>query len=419
MQSRNLVQAELLISHHRYKDAEEIIRLEIGQNMENATAFSMLALVLALQERAQEGLPAVQRAISLEPENEYHFYIHSLVLEHLKRYEQAIQEIQKAIRLDPLDAHYYGQLSNLHIHLKDWQDALDEANKGLELDPQSTICSNLRAVALTQMGRRTEATQTIDGLLKRDPENAVSHANQGWTYLHKGDPKQASVHFREALRLQPGQPWARQGMLEALKARNILYRGILAYYLWISRFKSNAQWGLILGAYFGYQLVRTIAAASPALAPWLSPFLTAYIVFAFSTWIASPLFNLFLRLDPFGRMILNEREKKIANLVGLTILIAILLGLASVIFGASLFGVAALGAFLMILPVSGLAHMRTKKTQIGFGLYVLGLALSGVIFLGAVMLGLNNVADTFSIIFLFGWIASSWIVNYLISSGRA
>jgi len=419
MENRNLVQAELLISHHRYKDAEELLRLEISQNMENAMAFSMLAAVLAYQERAQEGLPAVQRAISLEPDNPYHFYIHSIVLERLKRYEQGIQELRKAIRLDPLQAHYYGHLSNLHIHLKDWKDALDAANKGLELDPQNALCSNMRALALTQMGRRTEASQTIDGLLNRDPENAVSHSNQGWTYLHKGEPKQALIHFREALRLQPGLDWARSGMLEALKARNIIYRGILAYYLWISRFKRNTQWGLIIGAYIGIRIIRAVASSNPALEPWLSPIVTAYIIFAFSTWVASPLFNLFLMLDPFGRMVLNDRERMTGRWVGGTILAALGLWISGLAFEMSSLKAAAFGAFIMILPLSGLAHARTRKTQMALGGYVLGLFAAGLLWFATAMLGKDDLAGTFSTLFIFGWIFNGWVANYLIGRERA
>jgi tetratricopeptide (TPR) repeat protein len=418
MQSRNIVQAEQLLSRHRFKEAEELLRLEISQNMENATAFSMLALALTHQDKEQEALPAVQRAISLEPENPYHFYIHSMVLDKLSRYEQAVQEIRKAIRLDPLQAHYYAILSSILIHLKEWKDALEAADKGLELDPQNALCSNMRALALTQMGRRDEASQTIGGLLSRDPENAVSHTNQGWTYLHKGEPKQALIHFREALRLQPGLDWARSGMLEALKARNIIYRAILAYYLWISRFKTNTQWGLIIGAFLGIRLIRAITAANPALEPWLSPVITAYLIFAFSTWIASPLFNLFLMLDPFGRMVLNVRERITARWVGGTILAALGLWIFGLVSGLQFLSAAAFGAFLMVLPVSGLAHARTKKTQTILGGYVIGLFLAGLAWMATVLLGLYDLADIFANLFIFGWIFNSWIASYLLSKDR-
>jgi hypothetical protein len=54
------------------------------------------------------------------------------------------------------------------------------------------------------LGRKGEAGSTIDGTLSREPENSFSHANKGWTLLEQGRRKEALAHFRESLRLEPG-----------------------------------------------------------------------------------------------------------------------------------------------------------------------------------------------------------------------
>lgn len=419
MNNSVLQQAQLLISRHRYKDAEELIRSTISQDIENALAYSLLAIVLVSQDKAKEGVPAAQRAIALEPNSSYHYFAYSFVLGKLRKYEDAVREIQTALRLDPLNAHYHAHLSSLFLQLKEWKQALEAAEKGLELDPQNDMCANYRAMALTHLGEGAQAAHSIDGLLSRNPENALSHANQGWTSLHQGNPRQALIHFREALRLQPDMDWARRGTLEALKARNIIYRWVLAYYLWISRFKANVQWALILGAFFGIRIVRAIGAASPALAPWLSIIIFAYIVFVFSTWVASPLFNLFLRLDPFGRMVLDERELKMSNWVGVAILAALGFGVSGWISGLSSFTGAAVGAFAMILPISALARAETKPTQTILGIYALLLAIAGLVWLALSFLGLDNPAGSFLTLFLIGWILNNWLASYLISRERA
>ena len=66
-------------------------------------------------------------------------------------------------------------------------------------------------MALVRLGRRDEAGATLEAALARDPENAVTHANQGWARLHAGDFRGALEHFREALRLNPSLEWARAG----------------------------------------------------------------------------------------------------------------------------------------------------------------------------------------------------------------
>ena len=90
-------------------------------------------------------------------------------------------------------------------------------------------------MALVQLGRKDEAQQTLGSALANDPENALTHANQGWALLHRGDHAKALEHFREALRIDPELDWARAGIVEALKARHLIYRVMLRFFLWMGR----------------------------------------------------------------------------------------------------------------------------------------------------------------------------------------
>src|SRR5262249_19742642 len=156
-------------------------------------------------------------------------------------------------------------------------------------------CNNLRAMALVKLGRPAEAGATIDAALARDPENALSHANQGWAYLERNEPAKALEHFREALRLDPTSAWARMGVLSALKARNPVYRVMLQFFLWTAKLSRQAQWALLLSFILGQSLLRSIGQSYPALAPVVYPIGLAIFGFLVMTWIADPLFNLLLR----------------------------------------------------------------------------------------------------------------------------
>jgi len=110
------------------------------------------------------------------------------------------------------------------------------------LDPEHAGCLNLRAMAEVKLGRKAQAAATIEAALARDPENAGTHANRGWTYLEESDPGRALEHFREALRLDPENEWAREGMVEALKARHGVYRLVLRCFLWMQKLGESARW---------------------------------------------------------------------------------------------------------------------------------------------------------------------------------
>ena len=112
------------------------------------------------------------------------------------------------------------------------------------------------------------------------------------SYTHL--PKKAAEHFREALRLDPQNDWARRGIIEALKARHFIYALMLKYFLWMARFSRGGQMGILLAAYFGNRILAGVAHANPNLAPWILPLRILYVAFALMTWLAYPLFNLCL-----------------------------------------------------------------------------------------------------------------------------
>ena len=197
-------------------------------------------------------------------------------------------------------------------------------NAGLQMDSEHVGCTNLRAMALVKLGRRQEAGATIDAALARNPENSMTHANQGWTLLESRDHKKALEHFRESLRLDPENEWARQGIVESLKAKHLIYSWMLRYFLWMSKLSPRAQWGVILGAYFGNRILSGLSRSNPELAPWILPVKILYLIFVILTWTAHPLFNLLLRLNRFGRFALSREQVVASNWLGATVLLGLI-----------------------------------------------------------------------------------------------
>ena len=66
--------------------------------------------------------------------------------------------------------------------------------------PRSTL---FPYTTLFRSGREEEAATTIDKALAEDPENADTHANYGYAYLHQGDHLKALEHYKMALQIDP------------------------------------------------------------------------------------------------------------------------------------------------------------------------------------------------------------------------
>lgn len=312
----NLQRAILLVQQHRHEQAINELRQSLTADPHDPYGHALLGLCLAKLEKFQDATAEAQQAIHLSPDFPFAHYAHASILHDRHRYVEALAAINEALRLDSSDADYFALLSNIHIDEKRWRDALEAAERGLQLDSEHVACTNLRAIALVKLGRKAEAGATIDAALARNPDNAITHANQGWTLLQRGDHKKALEHFREALRLDPENEWARHGIVEALKARNFIYAFMLRYFFWISRFRGKTQWAIILGAVIGNRLLGAVAASQPSLKPWILPIQILYVTFALMTWIADPLFNLLLRLNRFGRLALSREQVVAANFLG-------------------------------------------------------------------------------------------------------
>lgn len=180
----------------------------------------------------------------------------------------------------------------------------------------------------------------------------MTHANQGWALLHRNDPTAALDHFREALRLDPTNDFAREGLLTALKARNPVFRLLMAYFLFLSRQQSAMRWVIILGVFFGQSLLRSVAKNHPELGIIIYPLVALVAVFIYSTWLADPLMNLVMRFDRYGRHALTDDQRKQSNLVGGCLLLAAGMFISEWQFGVS--HIPSLMCLLLSLPLASI-----------------------------------------------------------------
>lgn len=417
-----LQRALLLQQQDRHDLAEREFRQHLATEPTDGFAHAALATSLLELERLDDAEAEAREAIGHVPDLAYAHYVLARVMSGRNRTLEAIAAILEAIRLEPQDADYHGQLSAIQFDRGRWADALAAAEKGLQCDPEHVACNNLRAMALVKLGRKGEAGATIAGTLARHPDNAFSHANQGWTLMEQGKRKEAMEHFRESLRLDPTNDWARAGLVEAIKAGNPLYAVMLRYFLWMQKLPPGVQWGLLMGGYFGNRLLGGVAQSHPEWAPWITPVRIAYISFALLTWLASPLFNLTLFLHPVGRHALDSDQRWQARGVGSCIGLALLgLGLWLGMGRATEYLLLALVFGLLAVPVSAIHNCSPgwpRWTMGGIAAALLGLGGFGlaVIFIdpprGSALGSLGVGAFNF---YLMGALLSQWAANFLAS----
>jgi tetratricopeptide (TPR) repeat protein len=410
MKEQLMEKAQILYQQKRYQEAEKIFAELVGLEPTNAHLIGMYSDVLRELKKNDQAEQMINNAIGLAPQEDFLHYRKALILIQKEKYDDSEDCLERAININPQVSGYFSLWALINLNRKKYQKALDLANQALELDPEDILALNTRSSAQLKLNKKDESARTIEGALREDPNNAFTHSNYGWQLLEKGDHKKALEHFSEALRQDPNFTMAQAGLAQALKARYLFYKIFLKYAFWMGNMTAKYQWFVILGFYFLFRVLRGIAESNEALRPFLVPVLIILGLMAFSTWIIGPVSNLFLRLNKYGKHLLNKAEIQSSNLVGICAVI-FMLGIIPFIFTGDMqwLPVAVFGLAMMI--PSGEIFSPTKSKTL-LWTYTGALVLLGII---AIVLTFASgvTINLFSALFLFGLFGYQFFVNFI------
>lgn len=359
----------LLLRQGRAAQAEQELRRTLQADPNDALAHAWLGWALLDLERYADGQQHIETAIGLAPEYDFAYYLLSLAHQRQHRWTEAQTAIEQALALDPADANYHHVLGLLRFNRGQWEGALRAAEAGLGFDPEHVDCLGLRARALARLGRRPEAADTLQQALRHDPDDAGTHADAGWVALETGRHRQALEHFRDALRRQPTNTYAREGLVEALKARYWVYRTFLRFIVWTQQLGEGTRRALFFGIYL---LVRFV----PVLLP-------LYLPLVFMSWFADPLFNALLLLNAYGRHALSDEQRRQAlAFTGVLLAGAAVLTLGALVplpwtnaVGGSLLAV----LFPLVVALRPNVAPKPRRWATACGIVLLGLGVLGAV----------------------------------------
>lgn len=399
---------QILLQQERYKDAEELLQGLYRNDPSDAIVVSLLAEVNLQSENYPAGHHFADEGLQIAPNNPVFHYLKGrlFLLEHNTK--EASRFLDEAIQLDPEQPDFPAMKAAIALQQKDFETTLTYADRALELDAEHLLALNMRTTALQKLNRTEDAFLTIEGALREDPNNSYTHSNYGWNLLEAGNHKKALEHFKQALQNNPGNEHAKHGMIQAIKASNSIYRLFLKYSFFMTNLTSKYQWGVIIGFYIGFRLLRGLAESNEALSPFLMPIIILLAIFAFSTWIITPVSNLLFRLHPYGKFLLDKEEVQAANFVGLSLLLSIIGWIGYLITeGVPWIGIGFLGLTLTI-PLSNMYTNARPKWALFW--YPIGMALIGGLAVSKSFQS-GELFSEFATAYLIALIAYQWIAN--------
>jgi tetratricopeptide (TPR) repeat protein len=375
--SAQLQRARILMEQGRYQDARRYLQQALAEDPQSSEVHALLGTCLQELGQHAKARAMAERAVALAPDHPYpHFFLGNILL-HQDQPRKALECTREALRLDPEDPDYYAQLSGIYLRLHQFQESLDAAEAGLRIDAEHVGCVNLRAMALTHLGRKESASAGLAAALARDPEDATTHANQGWAALHAGDYPRAKEAFREALRLDPESDWAREGMIEAIKGSNLLYRPIHRFFLWTQRLGNAQLIAVALAFPITNRILRQVRESQPDLAPIIEPILYFLLFFLYLTWTAEALSDAVLLLSTHGRLIFSPARRLLAALCGAMMAVGTATLIAWFVSDEGRFLVFAILLLAMVIPLHSTASMPPGKGRIFLWVVTALLALLG------------------------------------------
>jgi len=302
----------------RYADAEGAFKEALAQEPNDAFALHQLAACQwHIPGRHKDALQTINQAIAAEPNAAEHHVLRAFILCVLDRPKEALAAARSALELSPMDSGAFCAEAQAWLQMENWPNAERAAREALALDADNSTAANQLAQTLRLQNKQVENAAHLAGMLARDPDDAFTHANAGWSALQRGDRVAAETHFREALRIDPDFDYAREGLLTSFRSRSPLYRLYLRYTFAMQRLTRGARWAVIVGLFIG---VRAASFLPPAAGIML---VALYFLFVLWVWVARPVGNFLLLFDSFAKYALRPREKLEAAVVGGSLCLAI------------------------------------------------------------------------------------------------
>ncbi len=350
---------------HRYEEAVAELHLLMAQEPENALAHFQLALTYSsMPEGDKKALEAIDGAIGIEPNDPDYLSTKALILCDLGREKEALKVANDALALEPDSYQWYAKAVSLS-GLRKWSDARMACDQALELDPDYDSALDLKNMLLRVQGDLGGAESGTMEQLSRNAESPMALANAGWTHLQGGDAKKAEELFREALRVDPNNEYARSGLVEAFKSRSLFYRLYLKWVFMLQRMEGKTQWILIIGLYFGYRAGRAILSqVHPGLGIAV---VVVYLGLCFGTFLAPGIGSGLLLKDRFARLALTSKEKLDGLVVSGLFFGGILLAGLGLGFKLTFLAYLGCGMLIAAVPATLVVRNLSKKGQVIFG----------------------------------------------------
>ncbi|MFX0102177.1 MAG: tetratricopeptide repeat protein [Candidatus Hodarchaeota archaeon] len=124
---------------------------------------------LEIDERYEEALKVIDKAIGMEPGREYAWHVKGGILTGMKRYDEAMACFDKTLEMDSTYTLGYNGKGNVFHELGLYREAIEQYDKALEIIPSDGRALAGKGLALHLLERSQEAVDCFDEAIENNP----------------------------------------------------------------------------------------------------------------------------------------------------------------------------------------------------------------------------------------------------------
>jgi len=220
------------------EDALNEAKAALAQNPNDAEAHKNAGLALSDARKFDAAMEEYKEALRIKPDYAAVRYDLGLLYYNVHNFEDAIVEYKKAIAIEPGFADAHNNLGKTYKDKGDIAGAIAEFREAKRLNPNDPVYrQNLASALMTQAPRA--AIQELRELEKKFPDFEMCHICLGNGLLWDNDAAGAEAEYRIAMKLDPSDPKAHEG-LGSIQEKQKNYDGALDEYRIAERLSPDA-----------------------------------------------------------------------------------------------------------------------------------------------------------------------------------
>jgi tetratricopeptide (TPR) repeat protein len=164
--------------------------------------------LLAVDNRWDEAIDALRRAVFFDPETAYLRMSLAKALLHKDQADEAITILRQILKKAPENIEGLELLGDLLGYQGDNQEAVTYYQRALQLDPENEMLQMRLAMTLGRLGKNAEAISMLEEMVAKRPEAKLAHLSLARFYLENGEPERAKQTYQQLLERHPDQQQA-------------------------------------------------------------------------------------------------------------------------------------------------------------------------------------------------------------------